>query len=134
MSVKERKQFSLSEKTVTRIEMIANEKSESYSSVVEKAVEHYYKNMTEEERELEIILKNILEELKTLRVIGNVINKDTNIMLEFWNHFFVVNDYKQLITTEKYKTKELHEAEQLINDRIIKKRNKKLNREKTGAV
>lgn len=134
MSVKERKQFSLSEKTVTRIEMIANEKSESYSSVVEKAVEHYYKNMTEEERELEIILKNILEELKTLRVIGNVINKDTNIMLEFWNHFFVVNDYKQLITTEKYKTKELHEAEQLINERIIKKRNKKLNREKTGAV
>lgn len=134
MSVKERKQFSLSEKTVTRIEMIANEKSESYSSVVEKAVEHYYKNMIEEERELEIILKNILEELKILRVIGNIINKDTNIMLEFWNHFFVVNDFKQLITTEKYKTKELHEAEQLINDRIIKKRNKKLNREKTGAV
>ncbi|TWK57328.1 hypothetical protein CHCC20488_2519 [Bacillus paralicheniformis] len=45
------------------------------------------------------------------------------------NHLFVVNQYKELVTTEKYKSKGITEAELVVKNQIANARMKKLDRE-----
>lgn len=118
--------MSLSADTILKLESMANEENVSLSSIVERAVNDYYEKTNIESQEVKEMLSNMEKELRRIRIIGNGIDRDTKMLLEFWNHYFVVNEFNELATTEKYKTKELIEAEELISKRIVKDRQRRL--------
>src|SRR5699024_5892774 len=70
------------------------------------------------------------EKMNRIQVASNVIDRDTKIILEFLNHYYLVNKFQNLITTEEFKTNGLEQAEQLVQKRIHKQRKKKLDYER----
>lgn len=70
------------------------------------------------------------EKVNRIQVASNVIDRDTKIILEFLNHYYLVNKFQNLITTEEFKTNGMEQAEQLIQKRIHKQRKKKLDYER----
>lgn len=81
------------------------------------------------ERRLEEKLSPLKNDLNRIRIAANIIDKHVQMILEFWNHYFVIHEFKALGTTEKLKTNELREAEELIMKRIAHNRQRKLDSE-----
>lgn len=134
MSSKVRKSLSLKRNTIERILNYAEQENMTESSVVDLAVEQFLKDKEVEHALLVKTIANVLdqklepfkEDLNRIRVTSNVIDRDTKMMLEFWNHYFVVNEFNMLATTEEHKTNELKQAENLIKKRISENRQRKL--------
>lgn len=134
--------YRLSNDTREKIKMIAQEKKMSHAEVIEHMVDKYFENRSEEYKALmksiEELLNKVLDEkletlkqdVKQIRVIANVIDRNTQMMLEFWNHYFIANEFKMFATTETYRAEELNIAEQLVKKRIAHNRQRKLDREK----
>lgn len=124
--------------TIDKIKTLSKTSGESQSAIVTKAIEQYDKNSSDQYQLFTDIFTKLIEQqtkelkqnIKRLQVTGNVIDRDTQIILEFMNHYYLANDFKTLGSTDKYKTEGLLEAEKLINDRIQKQRQKKLDAEK----
>src|SRR5699024_6907533 len=100
-------------------------------------VDAYFESREEEHALLKQTLSNLLDEklgfmkekMNRIQVASNVIDRDTKIILEFLNHYYLVNKFQNLITTEEYKTNGLEQAEQLIQKRIHKQRKRKFDYE-----
>src|SRR5699024_6810584 len=96
--------------------------------VITKAIRNYNKESSEQYMFFMDIFTKLIEQktkelnknIRRLQVTNNVIDRDTKILLEFMNHYYLANDFTELGTTEKYKTEGLQEAEDLINARIQK--------------
>ncbi|WP_144787812.1 hypothetical protein [Lysinibacillus fusiformis] len=144
---KQQKNLFLTESTINKIEQIKTDKKlSSHGAVVEYLVDSYFANESSQNqallgeidaimyRHLQGILEPLTEDLKRVRVTGNVIDRNTQMMLEFWNHYFIMTDAKQLGSTDKYKTVPFEEAEELIKDRIAHNRQKKIDRETKRAL
>ncbi|UDK94873.1 hypothetical protein EYB33_00535 (plasmid) [Lysinibacillus sphaericus] len=43
---------------------------------------------------LQRVFEPLTEDLKRVRVTGNVIDRNTQMLLEFWNHYFIMTDAK----------------------------------------
>src|SRR5699024_12816150 len=71
------------------------------------------------------------EKMNRIQVVSNVIDRDTKIILEFLNHYYLVNKFQNLIITDEYKTNGMEQAEQLIQKRVHTQRNKKLDYERS---
>ncbi|WP_088051882.1 hypothetical protein [Virgibacillus dakarensis] len=137
-TIKKGSYFLLSQATKEKIKAIAAEKHVSQADVITTAIDHYYADCEEEY----VVSKNMItdlidekletmqERLHRIQVTGNVIDRDNKILLEFMNHYYLMNGFKDLITTEKYKTNGIQQAENLIQKRIHKQRQKKLDYEK----
>lgn len=129
-----KKTYRLKKDVIKKIEQLAAEEGTSHANAIEIMVYEYFESKDEKLHSLLEAMSNLLDEklnemkedLKRVRVTSNVIDRDTKMMLEFWNHYFVVNDFKELATTEKYKTEEFKEAEALIKKRIAHHRQRKL--------
>ncbi len=139
---KQQKNLFLTESTIKKIEQLKiDRKLSSHGAVIEYLVDSYFANESSQNqallteidaimyRHLQGILEPLKEDLKRLRVTGNVIDRNTQMMLEFWNHYFIMTDAKQLGSTDKYKTVPFEEAEEVIKDRIAHNRQKKIDRE-----
>lgn len=124
--IKIKKSYRFNKKIITKIEQLAIEKKISHTAAIEYMIGYYFENRSKQQNELIRMILEMKEDLKRIRVTGNVIDRDTKMMLEFWNHHFVVNDFKELATTEKYKTEELKEAETLVKKRIAHNRQRKI--------
>lgn len=129
------KYFRFSEGTCNKLTQLARKKrvtqTELLESLIDDAVnqDEIQKNLivVETERIVEQkIQEHILPILNRLVVIGNVVDRNGQMMLEFWNHYFVMSQAKTLGSTDKYKTVPFEEAEQLIKSRIAHNRQKKL--------
>lgn len=115
---KVKKNYLLSPDTVGKIEQLAAEKKLTYGGVVELLVDAYFENRTKEYKVLmdsmnglmEQLLHPLLEELNRVRVTSNVIDRNTQMIVEFWNHHFFLNGHKSLGSTDKFKTAPLIEA------------------------
>jgi|SRR5699024_1268900 len=138
--MKEKKQgsyFLLSPETKEKIKMIANENHMSQANAIALMADTYFESREEEHVLLKQTLSDLLDEklasmkdkLNRIQVASNVIDRDTKIILEFMNHYYLVNKFKALITTEELKTKGMEQAEQLVQKRIHKQRKKKLDYE-----
>ncbi|WP_010529080.1 hypothetical protein [Lentibacillus jeotgali] len=126
---------------IEKIQTIAAENHSSQADVITEAIEHY----DAERNEKYVVFKNMIadlldekleameDKLQSIQVTGNVVDRDTKILLEFMNHYYLMNEFKDLITTEKYKTNGMQQAEDLIQKRIHKHRQKKLDYEKRKA-
>lgn len=126
--------FNLSEKVIENIKKLASGKKMSQGELVEYLVERYFEERSEEHKLLKDTLASLLDEkmsdvkedLNRIRVTSNVIDRNIQMELEFWNHYFIVNDFHELGSTEKYKTPEMIEAEKVVKNRIAHLRQRKL--------
>lgn len=127
----------LSPEIKEKINVIAKEKSLSQANAVERMVNSYFESREVEHLHLKQTISDLLDEkleptkekLQKLQVTGNVIDRDTKIILEFMNHYYLMNKFNKLATTEEYKTNGLQQAENLVQKRIHKQRKKKLDYE-----
>ena len=134
MADKKRKNLSLEVDTIKKIKALSMDENKSESAIVDKAIELYYMDRDKEHNVLietlsqifDEKLKVIIDDLKRVKVTGNVIDRDTKMMMEFWNHYFVATEFNMFVTTEQHKTKELSVAEALIKKRISENRQRKL--------
>jgi len=130
--------FLLNPVTKDRIQTIAGEKNVSQADVITEAIDHFYADRDEKYGVFKNMISDLMDEklaamqdkLHRIQVTGNVVDRDTKILLEFMNHYYLINEFKDLITTEKYKTNGMQQAEDLIQKRIHKHRQKKLDYEK----
>lgn len=143
---KKKKNFWLTDSTILKLEQLATEKNLTLGGVIEYLIETLYAHetsqnqalLTEVEAMMHKYLHNLLEpiteDLKRVRVTGNVIDRNTQMMLEFWNHYFIMTDAKQLGSTERLKTVPYIQAEELIKSRIAHNRQKKIDQETKRAL
>ncbi|WP_010531159.1 hypothetical protein [Lentibacillus jeotgali] len=130
--------FLLSPATKDKIQTIADEKHVSQADVITEAIDYFYTDRDEKYALFKNMISDLMDEkfatmqdkLHRIQVTGNVVDRDTKILLEFMNHYYLINEFKDLITTEKYKTNGMQQAEDLIQKRIHKHRQKKLDYEK----
>src|SRR5699024_7622413 len=130
--------FMLSPETKEKIKMAANENHMSQANAIALMADIYFEIREEEHVLLKQTLSDLLDEKLTfikekmsrIQVASNVIDRDTKIILEFMNHYYLVNKFKALITTEELKTKGMEQAEQLVQKRIHKQRKRKLDYER----
>jgi len=140
-TTKQRLHVRLAPEIIEKIKTIAAENHSSQADVITEAIEQY----DAERNEKYVVFKNMIadlldekleameDKLQRIQVTGNVVDRDTKILLEFMNHYYLMNEFKDLITTEKYKTNGMQQAEDLIQKRIHKHRQKKLDYEKRKA-
>ncbi|GAB3043977.1 hypothetical protein [Virgibacillus ainsalahensis] len=140
-ATKQRLHVRLSPDTIEKIQTIAAEKHVSQADAITEAIDHY----DAERDEKYVVFKNMIsdlmdeklatmqDKLHRIQVTGNVVDRDTKILLEFMNHYYLINEFKDLITTEKYKTNGMQQAEDLIQKRIHKYGQKKLDYENRKA-
>lgn len=132
------KNILLREDVVQKLVDLAAEKNLTFGGVVEYlVVVHEEHRSTENEKLLAtmdtMIKKNLqellMDDVKRIRITANVVDRSTQMMLEFWNHYFIVTDAKTLGSTQRYKTIPFEEAEVLVKERIAHNRQKKLDAE-----
>lgn len=131
---KVKKTYSLTLEAVDKIEQLAKEKNMSYTAALELMIDSYFVDRTEEFHILTeswdgLMSKKMSEldaKLEKIRITSNVIDRHTQMSMEFWNHYFAANQFKQLGSTELYRTEELKEAEMIVRNRIAHNRQKKL--------
>lgn len=142
LSTAERKKqgtyFMLDPEIKEKIKLIANENHLSQANAIALMVDAYFESREEEHALLKQTISDLLDEklsfmkekMSRIQVASNVIDRDTKIILEFLNHYYLVNKFQNLITTEEYKTNGLEQAERLVQKRIHKQRKKKLDYER----
>lgn len=123
--------YRLSDNARNVIRMIADERKISQAHAIEWLTDEYIRSKAEKESETMKLLLELKEDVRRVRAASNVIDRNTQMQIEFWNHYFIVNKFKMLGSTEKYKAEELTEAEELVKKRIAHLRQKKLDWENT---
>lgn len=144
---KQQKNLFLTESTIKKIEQLKKDrKLSSHGAVIEYLVDSYFANESSQNQtllteidaimlqHLQRLLEPLTEDLKRVRVTSNVIDRNTQMMLEFWNHYFIMTDAKQLGSTDRLKTVPFNQAEELIKNRIAHNRQKKMNQETKRAL
>ena len=144
---KQQKNLFLTESTIKKIEQLKKDrKLSSHGAVIEYLVDSYFANESSQNQKLlteidaimlqhlQRLLEPLTEDFKRVRVTSNVIDRNTQMMLEFWNHYFIMTDAKKLGSTDKFKTVPFEEAEELIKGRIAHNRQKKIDRETKRAL
>src|SRR5699024_2625711 len=122
--------FLLSTETKEKIKVTANENHTSQANAIALMVDAYFESREEEYFLFKQTISDLLDEkfdflkekMNRIQVASNVIDRDTKIILEFMNHYYLVNKFKNLITTEEFKTKRIEQVEELMQKRIHKQR------------
>lgn len=131
--------YRLKEETLNKINVVKMQRQvNNATEAIEYMIDQYFMNQAKQYEVLMVLFERLLdkkldekldpikENTSRTRTTANVIDRNTQMMLEFWNHYFIVNNPSALGTTEKLKTKELIEAEQVVQNRIAHNRQKKL--------
>ncbi|WP_107841201.1 hypothetical protein [Metasolibacillus meyeri] len=102
---------------------------------IEFLVESYFERRLDEPQTLlgdldgilqQRLLEAVIHDLKHLRMTVNAINSDTKMLLEFWNHYFIMSDEELLQSTEELVSAPFQKAERLVRERMAHNRQKKL--------
>lgn len=121
MTRKQRKNIMLSPETIDNIIEKSNQQSLSHSQVIENILNEYFEKDPLEEK-----INEMNKLLKRVWLTGNVIDRHTKMMIEFWNHYFFVKKFDAFATTEKVKRDEIIQSENLIRKRIAESRQRKI--------
>ena len=132
------KNILLTEDVVQKLVDLAAEKNLTFGGVVEYLVVAHEEHRSAENEKLlatmdTMIKKNLqellMDDVKRIRITANVVDRSTQMMLEFWNHYFIMTEAKSLGSTQRYKTPPFEEAEVLVKERVAHNRQKKLDAE-----
>lgn len=130
---KVRKNILLSRDTAQKLSDTAKGKGISQSEFVDNAINYYIKNdgvdLPSLVDAIELVFKKYFEQfgsdLKRIRHATNSIDKESKMMIEFWNHYFYAEEYGELATTKMFPTKPIKVAEKEVEKRIEKAQQKK---------
>ena len=101
-----RKEYKMTEKNVEYIEEVKEKNNLKYSSEALDLIirEHRQNSDITTEAMIKIIAKEVADQIKgDMKEIKNVSNdtdRNTQILIEMINGFFVISDYRRLATTE----------------------------------
>ena len=127
---KERKHFYLDKNSIDYINQFAEKNNLRPSKALQQIIlEHSNQNQELLELIKKAVKEVVQEDLNRIRAGTNLADRNSRMILEFMNHYFVVNKFQQLITTEKLKSSGIIEAEQVVKNQISEARLKKLERE-----
>ena len=111
-----RKEYKMTEKNVEYIEEVKEKNNLKYSSEALDLIirEHRQNSDITTEAMIKIIAKEVAEEIKKS---SNDTDRNTQILLELINGFFVISEYGRLATTEDIIAPELPRAIDLVDKR-----------------
>lgn len=118
-----RKEYKMTEKNVDYIEEVKEKNNLKYSSEALDLIirEHRQNSDITTEAMIKIIAKEVADQIKVdMKEIKNVSNdtdRNTQILIEMINGFFVISDYRRLATTEDIIAPALTRASELVDKR-----------------
>ena len=118
-----RKEYKMTEKNVAYIEEVKEKNNFKYSSEALDLIirEHRQNSDITTEAMIKIIAKEVADQIKgDMKEIKNVSNdtdRNTQILIEMINGFFVISDYRRLATTEDIIAPALTRASELVDKR-----------------
>ena len=118
-----RKEYKMTEKNVAYIEEVKEKNNLKYSSEALDLIirEHRQNSDITTEAMIKIIAKEVADQIKgDMKEIKNVSNdtdRNTQILIEMINGFFVISDYRRLATTEDIIAPALTRASELVDKR-----------------
>ena len=118
-----RKEYKMTEKNVEYIEEVKEKNNLKYSSEALDLIirEHRQNSDITTEAIIKIIAKEVADQIKgDMKEIKNVSNdtdRNTQILIEMINGFFVISDYRRLATTEDIIAPALTRASELVDKR-----------------
>lgn len=123
---KVRKNILLSRDTAQKLQGMAKEKGISQSEFVNNAINYYIKNdgvdLPSLVDAIDLVFKQHFDifksELKRIRHATNSIDKESKMMIEFWNHYFYAEEYGELAITRIFPTKPIKVAREEVENRI----------------
>lgn len=123
---KKRKNISLSKETEKKLKEFADKEGVSQSVFVDNAINYYIKNdgvdLPSLVDAIELVFKKYFEQfgsdLKRIRHATNNIDKESKMMIEFWNHYFYAEEYGELAITRIFPTKPIKVAREEVENRI----------------
>ncbi|MGU9545612.1 hypothetical protein [Bacillus cereus] len=125
------KNYYLNENTVAYIKEYAEEKGIKPSHALERIIaEHQNQNHDLLEQIKGAVKEVVHEDLGRIRAGTNLADKHTRMLLQFANHYFTVNKFERLATTNQFMSKGMVQAEEFVKDQISNARMKKLERQK----
>ncbi|KYG92056.1 hypothetical protein A0U40_03705 [[Bacillus] sp. KCTC 13219] len=139
---KKQKTLYLRQDTIEKITLLVEEENfNSDGEVIDFLVESYFESrfggkplLAEIEGLLQQrLLETVIDDLKHLRATVNTIDCNTKMMMEFWNHYFLMSGANTLDSTEKIVSTPFEEAKQLVRERNAHNRQKKLEKEMEGT-
>ncbi|WP_420685884.1 hypothetical protein [Bacillus cereus] len=124
------KTYYLNENIIAYIKEYAEEKGIKPSHALERIVaEHQNQNHDLLEQIKGAVNEVVHEDLGRIRAGANLADKHTRMLLQFANHYFAVNKFKDLATTNQYKSRGIVQAEEFVKDQISNARMKKIERQ-----
>lgn len=127
---KVRRHFSISTEVDEAIQELSEKNKVNRSFIVERAMRYYLENEGRQYMQLYDVLNNMIvpihDELRRLRFATNSIDKDAQVLLEFWNHYLAISNADEFISTERMIADELKEANEIVQKRIARRRQKRL--------
>ncbi|MDR5021426.1 hypothetical protein FOL75_05005 [Bacillus thuringiensis] len=125
------KNFYLHQETIAYIEGYAKEKKIKASHALEQIIaEHQNQNHDLLELIRGAVKDVVQEDLGRIRAGTNLADKHTRMLLQFANHYFTVNKYERLATTNQFLSKGIVQAEEFVKEEISNARMKKIERQK----
>ncbi len=118
-----RKEYKMTEKNVDYIEEVKEKNNLKYSSEALDLIirEHRQNSDITTEAMIKIIAKEVADQIKVdMKEIKNVSNdtdRNTQILIEMINGFFVISDYRRLATTEDIIAPALTRASDIVDKR-----------------
>ena len=118
-----RKEYKMTEKNMEYIEEVKEKNNLKYSSEALDLIirEHRQNSDITTEAMIKIIAKEVADQIKgDMKEIKNVSNdtdRNTQILIEMINGFFVISDYRRLATTEDIIAPALTRASELVDKR-----------------
>lgn len=125
---KVRKNILLSKETEQILQATTSEKGISQSEFVDNAINYYIKNdgvdLPNLVDAIDLVFKQYFDtfssDLKRIRHATNSIDKDSKMMIEFWNHYFYAEEYGELASTSFKHMKPIKVAKMIVEKRIKK--------------
>lgn len=118
-----RKEYKMTEKNVEYIEEVKEKNNLKYSSEALDLIirEHRQNSDITTEAMIKIIAKEVADQIKVdmkeIKNVSNETDRNTQILIEMINGFFVISDYRRLATTEDIIAPALTKASELVDKR-----------------
>lgn len=122
--------YYLNENTVAYIKEYAEEEGIKPSHALERIVAEHQNKKQDLLEKIKVAVKEVVhEDLGRIRAGTNLADKHTRMLLQFANHYFTVNKFKDLATTDQFMSKGMVQAEGFVKDQISNARMKKIERQ-----
>lgn len=117
--------YRLSDNARNVIRMIADERKISQARAIEWLTDEYIRNKKEKKSETMKLLHELKEDVNRVRVTSNVIDRNVQTGLKFWNDYMEQSEFNHSTIVQKYNEEEFRKAFQFGVHQFLKYLNAK---------